>query len=140
MTMQRIVKYFFVTVTITLCSISGFSQCDDEGFLDKCSGELKDFTFVKSFESSGKQEFSYVFSKDHNYLLTVCDQVTGGGRMVVSLYDRNHKLILTSYNKATKKYYPSVGYKCTATGVYYIETSFDENAKGCGVSILGFKK
>ena len=138
--MQRIIKYFIITVIITLYNISGFSQCDDENFLDKCSGELNGFTFVKSFESSGKQEFSYVFSKDHNYILTVCDQVTGGGRMIVSLYDRSHKLLLSSYNKPGKKYYPSVSFKCTATGVYYIETSFDENAKGCGVSILGFKK
>jgi hypothetical protein len=59
--------------------------------------------------------------------------------MVLNLYDRNHKLIAT--NKANEKYYNKVGYNCTATGVYYIETYIDNNAKGCGVSsILGFKK
>jgi hypothetical protein len=59
--------------------------------------------------------------------------------MVLNLYDRNHKLIAT--NKANGKYYNKVGYNCTATGVYYIETYIDNNAKGCGVSsILGFKK
>ena len=124
---------------IFFCSLHGYAQCDDENFLDKCSSQLNEYTFVKSFEANDKTEFSYVFSKDHNYLLTICDQVTGGGKMSVNLYDRNHKLVLSSYNKSTKKYYPSVGYKCMATGVYYIETTFD-NAKGCGVSILGFKK
>ena len=128
-----------VSLFIFSSKMHGYAQCDDEGFLDKCSAQLNEYTFVKSFEANDKTEFSYVFSKDHNYLLTICDQVTGGGKMSVSLYDRNHKLILSSYNKSTKKYYPSVGYKCMATGVYYIETSFD-NAKGCGVSILGFKK
>lgn len=118
---------------------SGTAQCDSEDFLDKCSSQLNEFTFVKSFESSKKTEFSYVFSKDHSYVLTICDNTAGKGKMTVNLYDRNHKLIMSSYNKASKKNYPAISYNCSATGVYYIETDFSDS-NSCGVSILGYKK
>jgi hypothetical protein len=131
---------FLLCLLFNALAFSGIAQCDNEDFLDLCSSQLNDFTFVKSFESSKKTEFSYVFSKDHNYMLTVCDQGKGNkGKMAVNLYDRNHKLIMSSYNRTAKKYYPAISYNCSATGVYYIETEFsDDNC--CGVSILGYKK
>lgn len=130
-----VVLSFLLSIAFT----NAFAQCDNEDFLDKCSSQLNDFTFVKSFESNKKTEFSYVFSKDHSYVITVCDNATGKGKMMVNLYDRNHKLIMSSYNKASKKYYPAISYNCAATGVYYIETDFSD-ANCCGVSILGYKK
>lgn len=130
--------YLFLLAFFISFPVNTRAQCDSEDFLDKCSSNLNDYKFVKSFEASEKKEFSYVFSKDHEYILTVCDQMKGGN-MIVNLYDRNHKPIISSYVKSTKKHYPTIGYKCAATGVYYIEFVF-EKGEGCGVSILGFKK
>ena len=93
---------------------------------------------MKSFEANKDTKFSYVLSKDHTYMLTVCDKVAGKGGVAINLYDRNNKLILSSYNRSAKKYYSAVTYKCTATGVYHIEAVFGSSS-GCGVSILGFK-
>ncbi|MBN8704032.1 MAG: hypothetical protein J0M08_13270 [Bacteroidetes bacterium] len=136
--MRKVLLTTITAICFLLVSPTAYGQCDSEDFLDKCSSQLNDYKFVKSFESSEKKEFSYVFSKDHDYVLTVCDQGKAG-KMIVNLYDRNHKLVISSYAKSSKKHYPTIGYKCTATGVYYIETVFD-NSSGCGVSILGFKK
>lgn len=137
--MKRL-KWILVTGFFTAFSFGLSAQCDNEEFLDNCSAKLNDFKFVKSFEANKKTEFSYVFSKDHNYLLTVCDDASGNkGKMKVNLYDRNHKLIMSSYSRAKRKYYPMLSYKCSATGVYYIETEFS-GGNACGVSILGYKK
>jgi len=140
--MKFFIRILFVTLFLSIAAGSnGYCQCDDEDFLDNCSSLLDGYTFVKSFAHSGdgsgkKSENSYVFSKDHAYILTICDQ--GSSKMILNLYDRNRKLIAT--NKTGGKYFNKVGYNCTATGVYYIETFLDNNTKGCGVSILGFKK
>lgn len=134
----------FLSILFLFFLISGitksFAQCDDEDFLDNCAEKLEDYTFIKSFEHNDtkggqKSEFSYVFSKDHNYVLTSCDPAN---KLIVNLYDRNKKLVAT--NKSGGKFFTKIGYQCTATGVYYIETLLDGGAKGCGISILGFKK
>ena len=61
-------------------------------------------------------------------------------KLVVNLYDRNRQLISSSYYKPKNMHVPKVGYKCSATGVYYIEAFFEDNAENCGIIILGFKK
>lgn len=143
-------KRLKLILLIALLSFSaiGFGQCTSDDFLDKCAASLGTFTFIKSFnveidKSKGgekKVEYSYVFSKGSNYMLIVCDQNIKGKRMIVNLYDRNHKLIVSSYNKQTKKFYPSISYPCAATGVYYMESVFESDEGGCGVNILGFSK
>lgn len=137
-------RILFLFIGIALFAAFGNeakAQCDDDDFLDNCAELLDTYTFIKSFPHTDagagkKTENSYVFSTGHSYVLTACDQ--GSSKMVINLYDRNRKLITT--NKANGKYFNKVGYTCNATGVYYIETYLDNNAKGCGVSILGFKK
>lgn len=74
------------------------SQCTSDEFLDKCASSLAEFTFIKSFNikidnESEKYEYSYVFSKGSTYKLIICDENISGNRMIVTLYDRNHKVI-----------------------------------------------
>lgn len=121
-----------------------FAQCDSDAFLDNCASRLETYTFIKAFNTtlkkSEKTEYSYVFSKGSNYMVIVGDLKIAGERMIVTLYDRNHKLIASSYNAKTKTYYPDLLYPCSATGVYYMEVTFEGPKGGCGVCILGFKK
>jgi len=121
-----------------------FGQCQTDEFLDNCASKLEDYTFIKAFNTdlpkAGSEEFSYVFSKGSTYLIIICDQNITGNRMVVNLFDRNRKLIASSYNPKTKTYYPDLLYPCTATGVYYLEASIAGAKGGCGVTILGFMK
>jgi hypothetical protein len=111
----------------------------------ECSKKLGDFTFIKSVNINnacveGKaNQFSYVFSQGSTYMLLACDSEKKGSRMIVNLYDREKNLIAT--NKNRKKFYPSITFPCSATGVYYIE-SFYENSSpdACGINVLGFSR
>lgn len=120
------------------------AQCDSDAFLDNCASKLDSYTFIKAFNTSMKKtdvtEYSYVFSKGSTYIIIGCDQEIDGSRMIVNLYDRNHKIIASTYNNKTKTFYPDLVYPCSATGVYYMEVTFEGSQGGCGVCLLGFKK
>lgn len=115
------------------------AQCDKDGLKNECSGKLDDFIFIKSFDiQSSKKEYSYVFSKGTTYMITCCDE-SAGKKMVVELYDRDHKLIAKNFNEKKGQYFSKFGYQCQATGVYYMKYSFPDG-DDCGVSVIGFKK
>ena len=121
-------------------------QCDSDGFLDRCSPALETYTYIKKFPVAIKRKsekntvFSYVFSKGSTYKLIVCDQDVKGKKMVINFYDRNHKLIASTYDRKSRQHLEVLLFPCTATGVYYIEGQFEGNSGGCGVCILGFDK
>ena len=123
-----------------------FGQCDSNDFLDRCSPTLETYTYIKKFPVSIKRKnansmmFSYVFSKGSTYKLIVCDQDEKGRKMVINFYDRNHKLIASTYSRKSRQHHEVLLFPCTATGVYYIEGQFEGNGGGCGVCILGFDK
>ncbi len=108
------------------------AQCDPENFIDKCNAKLAEgYTFLKSYSVEGakatdsKVEYSYVFSKDTNYLLTLCGNGSDmPANMVVTLYDSNRKKLASSYDKDNKRYLPAIGIRIAATGIYYLTFSF----------------
>jgi hypothetical protein len=125
-------------------SLTSGPECGSDEYLDKFAPILGDYTFIKVFnvqinKVDGKSEFSYVFSKGSNYRIVVGDLNEAGNKMVVNFYDRNRKLIASNYMKSNKKFYPSINYTCSATGVYYVEAYFENGKTGCGINILGFK-
>lgn len=131
-------------VIALMTSFKSGPECGSDEFLDKFAPALGDYTFIKAFnveidKSGQKNEFSYVFSKGSNYRIVICDQNGAGNRMVVNFYDRNKKLIASNYVKSSKKFFPTLNYTCSATGVYYVESYFENENSGCGVNILGFK-
>jgi len=139
-------KVFRILLWFALASVAPVvsGQCQSDEFLDNCASKLESYTFIKAFNvelnKGASDEFSYVFSKGSSYLIIVCDQNVSGSKMIVNLYDRNHKLIASSYNSKTKTHYPDILYPCTATGVYYLDASIEGGNEGCGVTILGFMK
>lgn len=143
---MKVYKYILIFTGIMLLSSSVPQEvdCDDEDFLDECAEQIDGYKFLKankvSITGAGEGqsvELSSVFSTGSTYILTAC---SGGPGMMVTLYDRKRKKIMTNYNSSKKSYYPSITYKCNATGVYYIKYEFDKGGAGCGVGILGFKK
>ncbi len=138
-------KSYFLSISLMFSVSAAHAQCSSDAFMDNCSNLLDDFTFIKSFEFSNpkggvKNEYSYVFSKGSSYRIVICDENIANNKMVISLYDRNHKLIASNYDKASKKIFPALTYPCSATGVYYIEYSFQGDKSKCGINILGFTK
>ena len=134
-----------LTASLLMCSFTTSNSCDPEELLKKHAASLDDYVFIKSFpietaKTGDKAEYSYVLSRGINYRVVICDQGEEGKKMIVNLLDRNKKLIATNYLKSTKKFYPTLNYVCSATGVYYVEAFFEGDKKGCGLNILGFKK
>lgn len=125
---------------------NAMAQCDSDDFLDNCAAQLETYTFIKAFNTTlkasagAKQEMSYVFSKGSEYIIVACDQNAKGGKLIISLYDRMHKLVASTYSPQMKRHFPSLVFPCQATGVYYIEFKFEGDKGGCGVGILGFDK
>ena len=146
--MKTLSKFSQVILAITTAlMISSFTlnPCDPEELLRKHAAALDDYVFIKSFpiettKAGDKAEYSYVLSRGINYRIVVCDQGEEGKKMVVNLLDRNKKLIASNYLKTNKKFYGTLNYVCSATGVYYVEAFFEGEKKGCGLNILGFKK
>jgi len=123
-----------------------YGQCGSDQFLDNCVSSLDTYTFIKAFNVQLKKKkednvlYSYVFSKGSTYMVINCDQEIPKQRMIINLYDRNHKLIASSYDSKRRKHYSEILFPCEATGVYYIKAQFEGSKGGCGVCILGFDK
>ncbi len=127
-------------IALFTTSLSADAQCKS----DECVGKLSEgFTFLKSYQiqipaSSDQVEYSYVFSKETNYMLVLCNGGTTSNT-IVTLYDSNRKIIATNYDKANNKVFPAIVYQCKATGIYYMKFSF-LNKPECSVGVLAFKK
>jgi hypothetical protein len=121
------------------------AQCNAEELANGCIPKLQDgFTFLKTFKVDGqggaktKVEYSYVFSKDTQYFLNICNPGNDTDGIVVTMYDSKRQMVSTNF--ANGKYYSGLVYPCNATGIYYITFTFQNSASHCGGSVLGFKR
>lgn len=137
--MRTYTTYIITVISLLILSVSAQAQCQN----DECVSKISDgYIFLKSYnmEQNGNDvEYSYVFSKDTNYMLVTCNKEGSSQNIIVTLKDSNKKTIATNYDKANNKFYPALAYQCKTTGIYYLEYSFQENP-GCCVSVLAFKK
>lgn len=118
------------------------SQCNPTELLDTCPANIPNgFTFVKSYElnaiqsSTKRIEKSYVFSKDMTYSLAMCK---GDPNVIVKIFDSSRKEVATNFYE--NKFLPTFGFRCGATGIYYMAFSFDKSEKECAAAVLAFKK
>ena len=124
---------------LLLISINSFGQCKADECLSKITSG---YTFLKTYQMENLEaqaEYSYVFSKETNYMLSVCNKNGNSDNIEVTFCDAQRKEIASNFDKKTGKFYPAIAYNCKATGIYYLKFSFKENA-GCCVSVLSFKK
>jgi len=137
-------KALLVSVAATSISIA---QCDERKLDEYCKGALVDgFTFIKSFNimgdktNNGKMEFSYIFSKDTHYLISLCGQQEKGGNEVgIALYDGSRQLIFNSADKNGESS-NKVIFKCKTTGVHYIMFTYLNEKMSCHQAQIGFKR
>jgi nitrous oxidase accessory protein NosD len=138
-TLKHLFQSLFL-LTVLLAPPAG-AQCDPDSQMGNCVSKLATgYTFLKSYKISGEKEieYSYVFTKDTNYVLNLCNKNGESSNMVVTLYDANRNKIAS--NVVGDRYLPAIGYRCGATGIYYFTISFQNNFEPCGVSVLGFKR
>jgi len=144
--MRQVIKILGISIIALMLSASLTSaQCGADAKANACISTLQNgFTFLKTFKVDGqagarpKVEYSYVFSKDTQYFLNICNDGEDTDGIVVTMYDSKRQMISTNYNNG--KYYPALVYPCNATGIYYITFTFQESQNYCGGSVLGFKR
>jgi hypothetical protein len=56
----------------------------------------------------------------------------------VTLFDSGRNKVASS--KINGQFIAAIAYPCNATGIYYIQYTFDGSAAHCGGSALGFKR
>ena len=124
------------------------AQCDAEKFMDVCNAKLSDgYTFLKQYSIDGakatsgkKVEYSYVFSKNTQYMLTLCSENKNPKNMYVTLYDSQRNPLMSSFIKDKNEFLSKVAYQCSSTGIYYLSFQFAGSDPTCGGSILAFKR
>ena len=145
--MRKIFRLYLIVSAFLLISGSGYAQCDAMRHKDKCVQRLADgFTFIKSYlidgaraNTNGEIEYSFVFSKGTLYMLTIADNTGAAENIEIKLYDPQHKLLASNFDKKSGKFFP-IGYPCSTTGVHYMTFKYHGNGNACGLSVLGFKR
>jgi len=142
-------KNLFLLAFIFSVAWSSFAQCPSNELSKKLVGELTKGgkrKYLKTFKVDGAKytegnpiKYSYIFSKNKMYYMSVGDEPGTNDKIKVTLYDRAKHLIATNYDERTGKIYPVMVYRCKMTGVLYFHFEFVGDAKdGCGLGVLGF--
>jgi len=143
--MGKFIIISIIVISFILSASVADAQCSADAKANACISNLQDgFTFLKTFKVDGqggakaKVEYSYVFSKNTQYFLNICNDGDGTDGIIVTMYDSKRQMISTNFNKG--KFYPGLIYPCNATGIYYITFTFQDSQNHCGGSVLGFKR
>ncbi|MFN3839450.1 MAG: hypothetical protein ACK4RF_01975 [Cyclobacteriaceae bacterium] len=138
-------KVIILALSLFIVSADAGAQCNSENFSNQCIPKLASgFNFLKSYKIDGtngakdKVEYSYVFTKGTQYMINICAAAQPTDGIVVTLYDSNRNKVATS--KINGQYIAAIAYPCNATGIYYIQYTFDGSSTYCGGSALGFKR
>jgi hypothetical protein len=136
---------FFILSVFMLSTVEASAQCNAENLSNDCIPKLATgFNFLKSYKVDGaggskdKVEYSYVFTKGTQYMINICAPTQPTDGVVVTLFDSQRNKVATS--KVSGQYVSAMAFPCNATGIYYIQYTFDESVSYCAGSAMGFKR
>jgi len=137
--------YIFSLIIVCGLALSheAAGQCDNEVFASaSVSGMTPGYSLLKTYKISGekdleKMEFSYVLTKGTQYMLNVKDEAKTPAT-VVTLYDSKRNKIAT--NKVSGSNVAAIAFACGATGIYYIQYTFEPSSVRCAGSSLAFRR
>ncbi|HEX2968660.1 MAG TPA: hypothetical protein VHO46_06110 [Bacteroidales bacterium] len=135
--------FIFFMLSLLLFPLSSSGQCDYGIFPADCSFSLGSYNYIRSYTVQARprkkavEENTYIFTKGSTYRMIAC---AGDGKMTISLYDKDHNLIATTFDQTEGKNFFELQYPCSSTGIYYIKTSLEGARAGCGLCVLGFSK
>ncbi len=143
--MKKIILSLSFLLSVGIGSSELIGQCNSDNFSNACIPKLAGgFNFLKSYKIDGeggskeKVEYSYVFTKGTQYMLNICANGQATDGIVVTLFDSGRNKVASS--KINGQFIAAIAYPCNATGIYYIQYTFDGSASHCGGSALGFKR
>ncbi len=138
--------YIFVLIVIFSFGTQSVSKAQSgQELIDICGMIAGDATYLKDFEIKLEEakigeepptaKYSILLQKNIMYKFSICNSKDFSGKAIVNLYD-NNRILGTSYQVATGKYYPSFNFKCSKTGVYHIFVRFKDGKKGLALTLL----
>lgn len=144
--MLKNLPVIILPVFVLLAFVSrGQTACDTESLCSTCVSSLPDgYNFLKSYKVDGqggqkaKIEYSYVFTKGTSYVVNLCTPGASPEGLVVTYFDAARKQLGTS--KVGTNLLRELRFECGATGIYYIQYTFEGSKSFCGGSALGFKR
>ena len=139
-------KKIIITCIVFIVSMSFVStnNCDTNKYKPICLSKLGEgYTYIKSYslEKKGdeKLEYSFVFSKNVNYMITTATDIDEEPRVEIKVYDKYRKLLFSNYHKRKDRFH-IINYPCIYTGVHYITFKHHNEEATCGLSVLAFKR
>ncbi len=141
--MKKIVFVILFSSFFIMGASEFVDQCNSDKLANDCIPKLSTgFNFLKSYKVDGvskdKVEYSYVFMKGTQYMINLCANGTDIDGLVVSILDKDRNKVASS--KINGQAVSAINYPCNASGIYYIQYTFDEPSSHCGGSALGFKR
>jgi len=141
--MKKLVVIILLSSIFEVGAFELIDQCNSDKLSEECIQKLSEgFNFLKSYKVDGtgkdKIEYSYVFMKGTQYMINLCANGTITDGIVVSIFDKNRNKVATS--KINGQMVSAINFPCNASGIYYIQYTFDEPSGRCGGSALGFKR
>jgi hypothetical protein len=139
-------KFVFIILFSSVFEVGAFElidPCNTDKLANDCIPKLSaGYNFLKSYKVDGaskdKVEYSYVFMKGTQYMINLCATGTTSDGVVISILDKDRNKVASS--KINGQTVSAINYPCNASGIYYIQYTFDEPSSRCGGSALGFKR
>jgi len=141
--MKKIATVILFSSFFCLGASEWSDQCNSDKLANDCIPKLSaGFNFLKSYKVDGiakdKVEYSYVFMKGTQYMINLCVNGSATDGVVVSILDKDRNKVASS--KINGQAVSAINYPCNASGIYYIQYTFEEPSSHCGGSALGFKR
>jgi hypothetical protein len=140
--MKRVIAAILIAPLFLQMQASGI--CDSNALANGCMARLTSgYNFLKNYRIEGSVggkevvEHSYVFAKGTQYMITICANGQATDGIVLTIYDADRNRMASS--KIDGQYYGSITFPCNATGIYYLQYTFDKSNTYCGGSSMGFK-
>jgi hypothetical protein len=129
-----------------LCSaLPAQKQCNFEEILNANVQKLDGYKFIRFFpvertKQADRTEYSYLLNRDTRYRMVLADTENKGDRMMVTVRDRDKKVLATNKDKQKRGLLEIIDFTCPATGIYFFEVRFEDGSRDCGINILGYQK
>ncbi len=126
--MNSVIRYFTLIIILAFNFHHTTAQCNDEE-TRKCLDKLKGYTFIKSIDvkfghpkellPANNTKYTYLFSKGKKYKITSCWEKDSPIDMTVRIFDKDGRMLASSFDEQNKQYTSSFSFECKKTGVYY---------------------